>query len=158
MSGAKKGSGRKVIATNKNARRSFQIHETYEAGLVLRGSEAKSIRQGMSTMTDAHAYIRNGEAFLANLHIQPYEYANRGNHDPLRVKKLLFHKREIDRLRAAVEEKGRALVATSLYYVKGRVKVEIGIGTGKKLHDKRQDLKRKEQKREMSRALKRSRD
>lgn len=154
MAKPNKGSGEKVIATNKNARRQYQILDTLEAGIVLHGTEAKTIRQGISQMTDAYVYIKNGEAFLANLNIPVYEFGNRENHEPLRVRKLLLHKREINRLRAAVEEKGRAVVATRMYYKKGRVKVELAVGQGKKLHDKRQDLKDKDQKREMSRALK----
>ncbi len=149
-----KGSGEKVIATNKNARREFQILDTIEAGIVLLGTEAKAIRQGISQMTGAYIYIKNSQAYLANLNVPPYEFGNRENHEPLRVRKLLLHKIEINRLRGAVEKKGRALVATRMYYKKGRVKVEIGVGVGKKLHDKRQDLKDKDQKREVSRAIK----
>ena len=134
----------------------YQILEIIEAGIVLQGTEAKSIRQGMSTMSDAHAYIKNNELFLANLNVNVYEHGNRYNHDPLRLRKLLVHKREIQKLRAAVEEKGKTLIATCLYYVKGRVKVEIAIAVGKKLHDKRQDSKEKQQKKEMARALKHS--
>lgn len=154
MSKAKKGEGEKVIATNKNARREFQILDTIEAGIVLQGTEAKAIRQGMSQMTDAHVYIRKGEAYLANLNIPAYEFGNRENHEPLRVRKLLLHKREINRLRASMEEKGRAVVATRMYYKKGRVKVEVAVAQGKKLHDKRQDLKDRDQKKEMQRAIK----
>lgn len=154
--GDKKDSGRKVIATNKNAFRLYTIHEKIEAGLVLTGTEAKSIRQGMSNMSDAYVYIRNREAFIANLNINPYAYGNRSNHEPLRTRKLLLHKLEIEKLQTAIEQKGRTIVATQLHYSKGRVKVEIGVGTGKKLHDKRQDIKDKEAKREVSRAMKHS--
>src|SRR3990167_1959771 len=139
---------RKAIVTNKNASRLFHLHDTYEAGLVLKGTEAKSIRQGMSNMGDAHVYVKNGEAFLANLNIQPYAFGNRMNHEPMRTRKLLLHKREIDKLRTSVEEKGQTIIAIQLFYQKGRVKVEIAVATGKKLHDKRQDVRDKEQKRE----------
>lgn len=149
--------GRKVIASNKNAGRLYNLHDKYEAGIVLTGTEAKSIRQGMSNMGDAYVYLKSGEAFLANLNINPYTHGNRMNHDPMRVRKLLLHKREIEKIRAAIEEKGRTIVATQLYYLKGRVKVEIAVATGKKIHDKRQDVKDKEHKREMSRAIKRNR-
>ena len=152
-----KESGRKPIASNKNAFRLYHLADKYEAGIVLVGTEAKSIRSGVSNMSDAYVYVKNGEAFIANLNITPYAFGNRQNHEPLRTRKLLLHKAEIDKLRAAVEEKGRTIVAIQLFYQKGRVKVEIAVATGKKLHDKRQDLKEKDDRREMSRAIKRNR-
>ncbi len=144
----------KIIATNKNAHRLYQIQDTYEAGIALQGTEAKSIRQGFSQIADAYVYIKNGEAFLANLHIKPYSHGGHHNHDPLRTRKLLLHKKEIKKLRVAMEEKGKAIVALNLHYSRGRVKVEIGSGQGKKLHDKRQDMKKKDEKRSMEQALK----
>lgn len=155
MSEAKAGN-RKIIATNKNASRLYTIHERLEAGLVLKGTEVKSMRQGMSNMSDAFVYTRQGEAYIANLNINPYSHGNRMNHEPLRVRKLLLHKKEIEKIQTAIDQRGRTIVAIQLYFNKGRVKVEIGVATGKKLHDKREDLKEKESKREISRVMKRS--
>ena len=145
---------KKIIATNRNAHRLYQIQDTYEAGIVLQGTEAKSIRQGFSQISDAYVYVKNGEAFLANLHIKPYEHGGHYNHDPLRTRKLLLHKKEIKKLKAAVEEKGKAIVALNLHYYRGRVKIELGTGQGKKLHDKRQDMKEKDEKRRIEQTLK----
>ena len=149
---------RKIIATNKNSTRLYVAHEVLEAGLVLRGTEAKSVRAGLVQVKDAYAYVRKGEAWVANLNIAPCKYGTTENHEPLRVRKLLLSRKEIEKIRVAIEAKGRILVARCLYYVKNRVKLELAICTGKKLYDKREDLKKRDQKREMERAVRRSRD
>lgn len=151
----KKDESRKIIATNKDARFRYFIEDTVEAGLALQGTEVKSLRIGKAQMADAYVFVRNGEAFLSNMHIPEYTHGNRENHNPLRERKLLLHRKEIDRLSAAVNEKGMAIIPTQMYFLKGRVKVELGLGKGKKLHDKRADIKEKESKREMDRARKR---
>jgi SsrA-binding protein len=150
-----KDPGRKIIAVNKDARFRYFIEDTLEAGLVLTGTEVKSLRAGKAQLADAYVQIRNGEAFLANLHIQEYTHGNRENHNPLRERKLLLNRREIDRLAGEIQEKGKTVVPTQMYFAKGRAKVEIGLGKGKKLHDKRDSLKEKEAKREMDRSRKR---
>ena len=132
----KKDEGRKIIATNKDARHRFFIEDTLEAGLVLLGTEVKSLRTGKVQMSDAYAYVKNGEAWLSNMQIPEYSHGNRENHVPLRERKLLLHRKEIDRLASAVNEEGRTIVPTQLYLQKGRVKIELGIAKGKKLHDK----------------------
>lgn len=146
--------GEKVIAENRKARHDYFIHDTYEAGIALTGTEVKSIRQGKVNMKDTYSQIRDGEVFLYNMHISPYEQGNRFNHEPLRDRKLLLHKAEIHRLLGAVKEKGYTLVPLSLYFKSGRVKVALALATGKKLHDKRQALAEKEAKREMQRHMK----
>ncbi len=146
--------GEKIIAENRKARHDYFIHDVYEAGIVLTGTEVKSVRQGKVNMKDAYSQIRNGEVFLYNMHISPYEQGNRFNHEPLRDRKLLMHKAEIHRLIGAVKEKGYTLVPLNLYFKSGRVKVSLALATGKKLHDKRQALAEKEAKREMDRHLK----
>jgi len=143
-----------TLALNKEAQRNFFIVEQFEAGIVLKGTEVKSIRLGKAQMRDSYAKIRNGELFLANLHVSPYEFGNRYNQDPLRERKLLLHRKEIEKLQIAVKEKGLTLVPLSLYLKNGKIKVKIATAKGKKLHDKRQDLKAKEAKREMERVLK----
>ncbi len=148
-----KGLG-KVIADNRKANFNFSIEETIEAGLVLQGTEIKSIRAGRAQIRDAFVLIRNNEAWISNMHISPYEQGNRYNHDPLRSRKLLLHKRQIDQLRGSVQQDGYAIIPLKLYLKNGFAKVLIGLGKGKKLHDKREDLKRKEAKREMERVFK----
>ena len=151
----KKETGRKIIAVNKDARYRFFIEETFEAGLVLLGTEVKSLRDGKAQMADAYVYVKNGEAFLSNMHIHEYAHGNRENHNPLRERKLLLHKKEIDKMAGAINEKGMTIIPTQLYFEKGKAKLEIGIAKGKKLHDKRDSLKEKEAKREMDRGRKR---
>ncbi|HEY8280042.1 MAG TPA: SsrA-binding protein SmpB [Bdellovibrionota bacterium] len=151
----KPDSSRKIIATNKDARFRYFIEDTIEAGLALQGTEVKSLRTGKVQMADAYVFVKNGEAFLSNMHIPEYTHGNRENHNPLRERKLLLHRKELDRLAAAVNEKGMAIVPTQMYFLKGRAKVEIGLGKGKKVHDKRASIKEKESKREMDRARKR---
>ena|SRR3989344_7005322 len=149
-------SSRKIIVSNKEAFRLFEIYEKVEAGIVLMGTEVKAIRTNSINLTDAYAYCKNGEAWLANLSIPPYKFGNRENHVPLREKKLLLNKREIQKLGAAVQEKGKTLIPLSMYFKQGKIKIELGIGKGKKLHDKRASLKEKEAHREMAKALKKS--
>jgi SsrA-binding protein len=149
--------GRKVIATNKTARREFHIEDTYEAGLVLLGSEVKSMRNGRLNLGEGYVRIDGGEAWLVGVHIPPYEQANRQNHEPRRKRKLLLHRREISRLIGAVARDGYTLVPMQLYFSKGKAKLELGLGKGKKLHDKRQDDKSASAKREMDRARRRDR-
>ena len=141
------------IAKNRRARHDYAILDTYEAGLVLTGSEVKSLRDGKANLSDAYGIVRNGELFLLNLHISPYERASYNNHEPTRTRKLLLHKREIRRLIGAVERQGLTLVPLELYFRNGRAKVTLALGRGKKLHDKREDLKRRVTERETARAV-----
>jgi SsrA-binding protein len=146
--------GEKLICNNKKAYHDYFIEEKFEAGMVLRGTEVKSLRMGKANLNDAFALVKNGEAFLNNLHISPYDFGNRENHDPDRVRKLLLHKKEIVKLYAKVREQGYSIVPLRLYFKEGLVKVEMGLAKGKKLYDKREDLKMKDDKREMAKALK----
>ena len=146
--------GIKIIATNKKAYHDFFIDEVYEAGLVLTGTEVKSLRLGKVNLKEAFCRIKGGEIFINNMHISPYEMGGRENPDPTRMRKLLLHHAEIDKLVRLTEQKGLAMVPTKLYFKGNHIKMEIGIGRGKKLHDKRQSLKSKEADREMSKALK----
>ncbi|MEX2181816.1 MAG: SsrA-binding protein SmpB [Gemmatimonadaceae bacterium] len=141
------------IARNKRARHDYEILETWEAGLVLTGTEVKSLRDGRAQITDAYGVVKAGEVWLLNAHIAPYAMGNIWNHDPLRTRKLLLHQKEIRQMIGAVERKGLTLVALDLYFKHGRAKVRIGLGRGKKLHDKRADLKERDAAREMQRAL-----
>ena len=153
--GKTNSSGYKVIADNRQARYQYHILETYEAGIELKGTEVKSIRAGRCNVRDSYALIRNDEAWLLNLHISPYQGASEYfNHDPRRTRRLLLHKQEIRKLIGKVEQQGLTLVPLKLYFKQGRVKVEIALAKGKKLHDKREDIKKREDKRSMQRALK----
>ncbi len=147
-----KGMG-KQVAQNKKAYHDYFIEETYEAGIVLQGTEIKSIRNSRLNLKDAHARIQNGEVYLYNMHVSPYEQGNRFNHDPLRVRKLLLHKREINKLIGITKEQGYTLVPLKVYLKNGFAKVLIGLGKGKKQYDKREDLKKKEAKRDIERAF-----
>lgn len=147
--------GRKVVAQNRRAKRDYWIEETYEAGLALLGTEVKALREGRVSLEDGYAEIRNGEAFLVNVHISPYAYGNQFNHDPLRPRKLLLHKREIKRLLGKVKERGFTLIPLSLYFVRGKAKVELALARGKKLYDKREELKRRALEKELKRGYKR---
>ena len=140
-----------IISRNKRARFDFFIDETYEAGIVLTGTEVKALRQGKVNLKDSYARIKNEEIYLMDVHISPYTHGNRFNHDPDRPRKLLMHKREIKRLYGKSREKGFSLVPTKLYFKAGRVKVEIGLGKGKRTYDKRELLKRKTLEREVER-------
>ena len=144
----------KVIATNRKARHQYQFYDTYEAGLVLRGSEIKSIRAGRVSLQEGFVIFEGGEAWLVNVHIAPYDPASRQNHDPRRRRKLLLHRREIDRLASRVQEKGFTVVPTKLYLKDGRAKVEIALVRGKKQYDKRQTLAKRDSKRRIERAIK----
>lgn len=150
---SKKESSEKIICRNKTARLNYAIDDTLEAGIVLVGTEVKSLREGRANLKDSYAVIKDEEAYLHELHISPYTHGNRYNHDPLRVRKLLLHKREIRRLYGKSREKGLTLVPLAMYFKNGKVKVQIGIGRGKKLHDKREDMKLKEDRRDIERAF-----
>lgn len=150
---AKKQSAEKIIAINKSARLNYFIEDTCEAGIVLVGTEVKALREGRANLKDSYALVREGEVFVHDMHISPYSHGNRLNHDPLRVRKLLLHKREIKRLYGKSREKGLALVPLKLYFKEGKVKLELGVGRGKKLYDKRESLKVKADRREMERGL-----
>jgi SsrA-binding protein len=141
------------IARNKRARHDYEILETWEAGIVLKGTEVKALRDGRAQIGDAYAVVKDGEVWLLNAHIAPYTHGNVWNHDPTRSRKLLLHQKEIRQLIGAVERKGLTLVALELYFKHGRAKVRIGLARGKKLHDKRADLKARDDAREMQRAL-----
>jgi SsrA-binding protein len=140
----------KLIATNRKARHDYEVLETYEAGLALRGTEVKSLRQGQVTFKDAYASIANGEAWLVGCHITPYSHGSDANHDPERSRKLLLHRREINRLMGKVAERGLTIVPLRLYFKEGRAKLEIGLARGKKLHDKRQTIRERDARREMA--------
>jgi SsrA-binding protein len=145
--------GIKNIAVNKQAHREFHIEDTFEAGLVLLGSEVKSLRNGKVTLGEGWVRLGDGEAFLSGVYIPPYVQANRENHAPRRERKLLLHKREIQRLVGAVSRQGYTLVPLSLYWSQGKAKLEFGLGKGKKLFDKRADEKKKDAKRDIDRAM-----
>lgn len=147
----------KTIADNRKARFDYELIETFEAGLVLRGSEVKSIRAGQIRLKDAYVAFQGDEAFLQNSHIAPYGPSSTNNHEPERLRKLLLQRRELEKLMRAVDEKGLSLVPTRIYLSRGLVKVQIALARGKKRHDKRQDLKKKTAQREVARAVKRSR-
>jgi len=142
-----------TVALNRRARHDYAIEDTVEAGLVLTGTEIKSIRAGRANLAEAYARIERGEAWLIGAHIAPYEQGNRYNHDPVRSRKVLLHRREIEKLIGAVEQQGLTLVPLELYFRNGRAKVTLALGRGKKLHDKRQDLKRRIAERETARAV-----
>ena len=144
----------KIIAHNRKARRDYEILDTYEAGIELRGTEVKSLRQGKANLKDGYARPENGELFLHNIHISEYTQANRFNHDPVRKRRLLLHKHEINRLRGRVEEKGFTLIPLKLYFKKGKAKVEIAVARGKREYDRRRDIARRDAQREMERTLK----
>ncbi len=145
----------KIISENRKARHDYSIIETYEAGIALTGTEVKSLRAGKANLKDSYAQItKTGEIFLYNLHISPYDHGNIYNHEPMRSRRLLLHRSEINKLLGKVKEKGLALVPLKLYFKHGLVKAEIALAAGKKLYDKRQDLAKKDAKREMERALK----
>jgi SsrA-binding protein len=144
----------KLICNNKKAYHDYFIEEKFEAGMVLKGTEVKSLRLGKANLNDSFALVRNGEAFLNNLHISPYDFGNRENHDPDRMRKLLLHKKEITKLFSKIREQGYSLVPLRLYFKHGIVKVEMGLAKGKKLYDKREDMKKKDMHREVAQAMK----
>lgn len=144
----------KIIVTNKKARFQYEIIEVLEAGLVLQGTEVKSLRLGKANLQDSYATIKDGEAFLYKMHISPYEQGNIFNHDPDRVRKLLLHKQEIKRLTGKVIERGMTLVPLKVYLKNGRVKIELGLARGKSLVDKRKDIARRDEQRMVEREFK----
>ncbi|HEU4988870.1 MAG: SsrA-binding protein SmpB [Gemmatimonadota bacterium] len=139
------------IARNKRARHDYHILETWEAGLVLTGTEVKSLREGKASLVDAYGIVKNGEVFLLNLHISPYKQGSYNNHEPTRTRKLLLHRRQIRRLIGAVEREGLTLVPLDLYFKHGVAKVTLALGKGKKLHDKRETARERDAEREMAR-------
>lgn len=151
---AKQKETQKLIANNKKAYHDYFIEETYEAGVALHGTEVKSMRQGKCSIKESFIRIENGEVFVYGMHVSPYEKGNIFNKDPLRVKKLLLHRQEISRLSGKVAEKGLTLVPLQVYFKEGKVKVEIGLARGKKLYDKRQDIAKKDQRREAEKEFK----
>ena len=149
--------GIKIIATNKKAYHEYFIDDVYEAGIMLQGTEVKSLRLGNVTIKESFCRIIKGELFLNNMNISPYERGNRENHEPTRMRKLLLHKQEIEKLARKVDERGLSLVPTKIYFKNSLVKVEIGVGRGKKMHDKRESLKQKQATREMAKIFKENR-
>ena len=143
----------KPIARNKRARHDYHILETWEAGLVLTGTEVKSLRQGKASLVDSYAIVKDGEAFLLNLNIPPYEQGNQFNHEPTRTRKLLLHRKQIRRLIGSVERQGLTLVPLELYFKRGKAKVALALGKGKKEHDKRDDQRKRDDEREIARHL-----
>jgi len=146
-----KSEGIKVLGVNKKARFNYTIDESFECGLVLVGTEVKSIKDGRFSFADAYALVENGELWLIDFHVTQYVYGNRTNHEPLRRRKLLVHRKEIKRLKRIVDEKGLTLVPLKFYLKRGIIKCELGIAKGKKLFDKRDDIRKRDQKRELER-------
>lgn len=145
--------GHKVVATNRRARHNYDILDTFEAGMVLTGSEVKSLRAGQVQLKDAYGVLQGGELWLENAHIAPYSFALEGGHAPERKRKLLLHRREIDRLTGKINEQGLTLVPLQIYFVNGRAKIEIALAKGRHTYDKRKKLIERQQKREMDRAM-----
>jgi SsrA-binding protein len=145
--------GKLSVARNPKATHDYHILETWEAGLVLTGTEVKSLRDGKASIKEGFARVAKGEVYLEGVNITPYEQGNRYNHDPVRTRKLLLNRREIERMIGAVEQKGLTLVPLELYFRRGRAKVTLGLGRGKKYHDRREDLKKRDAAREVARAL-----
>ena len=147
--------GRKVIASNRRARHDFAIEDVVEAGLVLTGTEVKSLREGRANLTDGYGQITDSEAWLHNVHIPEYTQGTWTNHEPRRTRKLLLHRREIDRLSTAIKERGLTLVPLSLYFSDGKAKIELGLARGKRTYDKRHELAKRDAAREVERELRR---
>jgi SsrA-binding protein len=145
----------KIIAVNRKARHDFFIEDEYEAGMVLKGTEVKSLRLGKVNLKDSYARVINGEVFVYQMHIGPYPFAYYENHDPLRTRKLLLHKQEIKRLYAKVNEKGHTLVPLKIYFRGAKVKLSLAVAKGKRLYDKREAIKRRDEKRDLDRLRKR---
>ena len=151
---AKNKDSQRLIANNKKAYHDYFIDETYEAGIALHGTEVKSMRMGKCSIKESFIRIENGEVFVYGMHVSPYEKGNIFNKDPLRIKKLLLHKYEINKLQGKIKEKGYTLVPLQVYFKEGKVKVEIGLARGKKLYDKRADIAKKDQRREAEKEFK----
>jgi SsrA-binding protein len=149
--------GKKIIASNRRARHEYTIEDTVEAGLVLTGTEVKSLRAGRATLTDGFGQITDSEAWLHGVHIPEYTQGTWTNHEPRRTRKLLLHRREIDKLASSIRERGLTLVPLSLYFKNGRVKIELGVARGKRTYDKRHDLAKRDAAREVERELRRRR-
>jgi SsrA-binding protein len=150
---AEPAEGKRSVARNPRATYDYHIMETWEAGVVLTGTEVKSLRNGKASIKEAFARLRNGEVFLEGMNVTPYEQGNRYNHDPVRSRKLLLHRKEIARLIGAVEQKGLALIPLEIYFKDGKAKVTLALGRGKKDHDRREDIKRRIADREVARAI-----
>lgn len=150
----KKKDGTKPVVDNRRARHEYHIKENYEAGLVLEGTEVKSLRAGKANLQDAYAYVKDGEVWVNNFHISPYDPGNRFNHEPMRPKKLLLHKREIQKLLGIQKEKGYALIPLKIYFKHGKLKMDLAVAVGKKQYDKREALAKKDAKREIERTMK----
>jgi len=150
--------GIKLITSNRKARHDYFILDTFEAGLVLLGTEVKSLRDGKASLAEAYARVEGDEIWLVGAHIPEYRHGNRQNHEPTRARKLLLHRKEIERLRGKMQEKGLTLVPLKLYWKAGRCKVELGLARGKRDYDRRQDTMKREAEREMSRAMSRRRE
>lgn len=148
----------RLVCQNKKAYHDFEILETVEAGIVLLGTEVKALREGRANLKDSYAKVKKGEVFVYGLHISPYSHASYDNHDPERVRKLLLHNYEIKRMTGKTQERGFSLIPLKVYFSKGKVKVEIALARGKKLYDKRESIKRKEETRELARIRKRDRN
>ncbi len=149
-----KNETQKLVANNKKAYHDYFIDETFEAGIELHGTEVKSMRMGKCSIKESFIRIENGEVYVYGMHVSPYEKGNIFNKDPLRIKKLLLHRSEINKLQGKIKEKGYTLVPLQVYFRSGRVKVEIGLARGKKLYDKREDIAKKDQKREAEKEFK----
>ncbi|MFH1033884.1 MAG: SsrA-binding protein SmpB [Pseudomonadota bacterium] len=149
--------GFKLVAKNKKARFSYELGDRMEAGLVLSGTEVKSLRMGKGNLTDAYAKIKDGEAWLISCHISAYPFAHYDNHEPERPRKLLLHRRELNRLESKLSEQGYSLIPLAIYFKNGKAKVELALAKGKKLFDKRQSIKEREQNRDVARAMRRDR-
>ena len=144
-----------TIARNKKARFNFEIHETYEAGLELQGTEAKALRDGKANIEEAFARVQDGELYIHNMHISPYDKGNLFNHEPRRIRKLLLHKKEIKKITVALEQRGFTLIPLALYFKRGWAKVLLGIASGKRKADKREDMRKREAEKEIRRATRR---
>ena len=152
----KDSGGIKIVSDNRKAFHNYFIEDRYEAGLVLKGTEVKSLREGKANLSDAYAIFKNGEMYLLNAHIPPYKLGNRENHDPIRTRKMLLNHAELAKLRSKIEIEGYTLVPLKLYFKNGIAKMEIAIGKGKKAHDKRASTREKEAKRDMAKLTKKS--
>ena len=153
MSEAEKTSGDRLVTENRKARHDYEILETFEAGMVLTGSEVKSLRAGRANLKDSYARIDRDEAFLLNAHISPYAAASHFGHEPERNRKLLLHRAEIDKLNGRIQERGLTVIPLKIYFKNGRAKVLIGVGRGKKSYDKRESIKKREMERDADRAM-----
>lgn len=145
---------KKIVCTNRKAHRDYFFMDRFEAGMVLTGTEVKSLREGRANLKDSYAHVKGEELFLYNMHISPYRHGNIANHEPTRTRKLLMHKREIRRLIGKIQEKGLSLIPVTVYFLRGKAKVELALAKGKRQYDKRQDIKKREQDREIEKAMK----